>query len=39
METALISFRWQNIFAIWLIVLGLALAGVIGTQVYKRVAG
>ena len=36
MEDLVLSFNWQNLFTVWLMVAILALIFVIGGQVYKK---
>jgi hypothetical protein len=35
MEDLVLSFNWQNLFTVWLMVVILALIYVIGGQIYK----
>lgn len=39
MDAVLLTWRWQNILSIWIMVIGLALLITIGTQVFKRMSG
>ena len=39
MDAVLITWRWQNILSIWIIVIALALLITMGAQIVRRVGG
>ncbi len=39
MEDVILSFNWQNIFTVWVMIVILALVFVVGSQLFRKVSG
>jgi len=39
MEEVVLSFNWQNLFTIWVMIAILALILVVGAQLFRKVGG
>jgi len=39
MDAVLLTWRWQNILSIWIIVIALALLTTFGAQIFRKASG